>query len=303
MDRKLPRRRGPLGVFKLETLQAYLFLLPTIIGLLLFNLWPILASALISLTQWDIITDPVFIGFENYRSLLDDMQFKAAFGNTFYYTFVSVPLLIVIPFILALLLNTKMRGEMFFRTCYFLPVVTSTVAVATVWYWIYNADFGLINLLLYQVFGIVGPNWLGSAAWAMPAVIIMSVWKSAGYNMVIFLAGLQGVPENLYESARIDGASGWQQMVHITVPLVSPTTFFVLITTLISAFQVFEQTYVLTQGGPYYSTLTMVYYTYQQAFDYFRMGYASALAWILFIVTMVFSFIQMVLQKKWVQYV
>lgn len=297
------RIRQQLPGKHLEAIQAYLFLTPTIIGLVAFNIWPIFASAFYSLTSWDIITKPVFIGFDNFRAFADDFQFNASFFNTLTYTFVSVPLMIIIPFILALLVNTQNRGSIVYRVCYFLPVITSTVAVATVWFWIYNPDFGLINLLLYQVFGIAGPNWLGSKQWAMPAVIIMSVWKGLGYNMVIFLAGLQSVPNSLYEAARIDGASKWQQMTRITIPMVSPTTFFILITTLISAFQVFEQTYVLTSGGPYYSTMTMVFYTYQQAFVHFRMGYASALAWVLFIVTMVFTFIQMYFQKKWVQYV
>jgi multiple sugar transport system permease protein len=199
-------------------------------------------------------------------------------------------------------MNNKLRGMVFFRSCFFLPVITSTVAISTVWYWMYNTDYGLIKLAIYQFFGVVGPNWLGSTQWAMPAIIIMSVWKGAGYNMVIFLAALQGVPQELYESARIDGASWWRQMRHITVPMVSPTTFFILIISIISSFQMFEQTYVMTKGGPAYSTLSLVFYTYQQAFDYFRMGYASALAWVLFIVIMLFSFIQMAFQKKWVHY-
>lgn len=294
------RRRWPP---KLETVQAYLFLLPTLIGLVLFNLVPIIASGIISFTNWDILTEARFVGFQNYRTLAADSLFQAAFKNTFYYTFVSVPLLIVIPFGLALMLNQKIRGTVFFRTCFFMPVVTSTVAVSTVWFWIYNSDFGLINLLIYQILGVAGPNWLGSAQWAMPAIIIMSVWKSAGYNMVIFLAGLQGIPKNLYESASIDGVTSWQKLRYITIPLVSPTTFFVLIMTMINSFQVFEQTYMLTKGGPHYATLSMVYYTYQQSFEYFRMGYASAMAWVLFMVTMAFTFIQMYFQKKWVRYV
>ncbi|NLG24037.1 MAG: sugar ABC transporter permease [Clostridiales bacterium] len=294
-------RRG-LSTFTKEALWAYLFIAPTLVGIVVFNLLPIGASLLISLTNWDILTEARFVGLQNYADMLGDKLFRASFRNIFYYTFVSVPASILVPFVLALLMNNKLRGIVFFRACYFLPAITSTVAISTVWYWMYNPDYGLINMAIYQIFGVVGPSWLGSTQWAMPAIIIMSIWKGSGYNMVIFLAALQGVPQELYESARIDGASWWRQLRHITIPMVSPTTFFILIISIISSFQMFEQTYVMTKGGPAYATLSLVFYTYQQAFDYFRMGYASALAWVLFAVIMVFSFIQMAYQKKWVHY-
>lgn len=295
-------RLASMSTFKKEALLAYVFLLPTLIGLIVFNIGPIIASFFISLTDWDVITAPTFVGLGNVRRMMEDKLFTASIRNIFYYTAVNVPMSIIVPLFLALLMNNKLKGIVAYRTIYFLPVITSTVAISTVWYWMYNPDYGLINLFLWQVFGIAGPNWLGSTQWAMPSIIIMSIWKGAGYNMVIFLAALQGVPEELYESARIDGASWWRQMRSITLPMISPTTFFILIMAIIGSFQMFEQTYVMTKGGPAYSTLTLVYYTYQQAFDYFRMGYASALAWVLFIIVMIFSFIQLGLQRKWVHY-
>ncbi len=285
-----------------EEVQAYLFIFPLLFGIIFYNILPIFSSAVISLTDWDIMTQPTSVGFENYSKLFKDDIFKASFINTLYYTGVSVPLQVVVAFFLALLLNFKIKGSNLFRACFFMPVVTSVVAVSTVWYWIYNSEYGLINLLIYQVFGIAGPNWLGSKDWAMPSIIIMSLWKNAGYYMVIFLAALQGVPQELYESARIDGASSWKQLYYITIPVVSPTTFFVVIMATISSFQMFEQSYVMTAGGPSYSTITLVLSVFNHAFKYFRMGYASAQAWILFLLIMFITFIQKIFQKKWVFY-
>jgi len=198
-------------------------------------------------------------------------------------------------------MNRSLRGISFYRSVYFLPVVTSTVAVAMVWTWLYNPEFGPINYFLGLI-GIEGPPWIASTTWAMPALVIMSVWKVLGYNMVIYLAGLQGIPEEYYEAAAIDGASSWQRFRYLTIPLISSTTFFVLIVSIISSFQVFEQTYILTRGGPAYATLTLAFHIYQQAFQFQKMGYASALAYVLFTLTLLATLIQFVFQRKWVFY-
>ena len=285
-----------------EAIEAYVLLLPTLVGLVVFTAGAVIAAFLISFTRWDIVTPAEWIGIGNYQRLATEPLFWKVLGNTFYYTILSVPLSLVLSLILALALNQKIRGVTIYRTMYFLPVVSSTVAVSLVWYWMYNPEFGLINYALAKLFKINGPAWLSSTKWAMPAIIIMSVWKGLGYNMVIFLAGLQGVPQELYEAARIDGATGWQQFRNITLPMISPTTFFVLVMSTISSFQVFEQTYIMTKGGPAYSTLTLVYYVFQQAFQWYHMGYAAALAYVLFAVILVITLLQATCQRRWVHY-
>lgn len=285
-----------------EAIEAYILLLPTLVGLAVFTAGAVIAAFLISFTRWDIVTPAEWIGIGNYQRLATEPLFWKVLGNTFYYTIFSVPLSLILSLVLALALNQKIRGVTIYRTMYFLPVVSSTVAVSLVWYWMYNPEFGLINYALEKLFKIHGPAWLSSTKWAMPAIIIMSVWKGLGYNMVIFLAGLQGVPQELYEAARIDGATGWQQFRNITLPMISPTTFFVLVMSTISSFQVFEQTYIMTKGGPAYSTLTLVYYIFQQAFQWYHMGYAAALAYVLFAVILVVTLLQAKFQGKWVHY-
>jgi len=205
----------------------------------------------------------------------------------------------VLAFFLAYLLNRKIKGIVFFRTLYFLPTVTLLIAIAIIWSWLYNADFGLFNFILNK-FGIDGPNWLQSTKWAMPAIIIMGIWKGVGYSMLIFLAGLQQIPEQYYESAEIDGAGWWRKIIHITIPLISPTTFFVLITTTIGAIQGFDQFYIMTQGGPAGATTTLVYYIFQNAFEWFKMGYAATVALILFVIVLIMTLLQWHFAKRWV---
>lgn len=285
-----------------EALAALLFLLPNILGFLVFMLGPLIASFLLSFTEWDLLSPMRLTWFGNYRNLLvKDPLFWKSIYNTFYYTLGSVPLGMTISLFIAVVLNRKIRGTIFFRTVYFLPVISSTVAIALLWRWLFYPDLGLINYLLGKI-NIHGPNWLQSTIWAMPAVIIMSTWKGLGYNMVLYLAGLQGIPSHLYEAAIIDGASEWQQFWRITFPLLSPTSFFVLIMSLIGSFQVFDQTYIMTRGGPAYATTTIVYYIYQNGFQWFKMGYASALAWILFAIILIVTIIQWIFQKRWVFY-
>ncbi len=290
-------RRRPLNRKVRDSVEAYIMILPIIIGLLAFTVIPFIASLLISFTQWDIITPSKWVGIENYVNLFKDEIFLKALKNTGYYAVVMVPLATVVGFFVALMLNMKIQGTVFFRTIYYLPAVTSTVAVATVWLWLFNRDFGLINYVL-SFLGIQGPAWLSSEALAMPAIIIFSMWQGNGYTMLLYLAALQGIPQGLYESAYMDGAGPWQRTWRITIPMVSPTTFFLVITGVINSLQVFEQCYILTGGGPYYSTTTISFLIYNQAFSFYRMGYASAISWILFLIIAVVTIIQFRFQNK-----
>lgn len=284
-----------LNIFKRsrfrEAVAGYFFLIPNFFGFLAFSLIPIIASFALTFTKWNLASSPQFIGFRNYEKLFTDELFWKYLWNTFYYTILVVPLTIIVGFSLAYLLNRKIRGIIFFRTVYFLPSVTLIVAVAVIWSWLYNADFGLFNFILGK-FGIEGPNWLQSKTWAMPAIVIMGVWKGSGYSMLIYLAGLQSIPEEYYEAAKIDGAGWWQQIRLITIPLIFPTTFFILITSTIGAIQGFDQFYVMTRGGPAGATTTLVYYIFQNAFEWFNMGYAATAAAVLFVIIMVITLLQ-----------
>lgn len=284
------------------SLPAYIYLAPTILGLLIFSAGAIVASFFISFTNWQLVLPPVWIGLRNYANLLQLSEFWQVLGNTVYYSVGYVPLAVTLPLFMAMLVNQKLKGITFFRTTYFLPVVTSGVAIALVWGWMYNPSFGVINFLLDKLFGIEGPRWLADPQWAMPSLIIIGVWHSLGYNMVIYLAGLQGIPQELYEAARIDGAGRWAQFRYITVPLITPTAFFILVLSIIGSFQVWTITYLLTQGGPANSTLTLSYYIYQQGFQWFHMGFAASLAYVLFAIVFVVTMIQFKLQKQWVFY-
>jgi multiple sugar transport system permease protein len=284
------------------TLNAYLYLAPTLLGLLIFSAGAIVASFFISFTNWQLVLPPRWIGLKNYTNLLQLPEFWQVLRNTVYYTVGYVPLALTLPLFMALLVNQKLRGITFFRTTYFLPVVTSGVAIALAWGWMYNPSFGVINYLLEKLFGVEGPRWLADPRWAMPSLIIIGVWHSLGYNMVIYLAGLQGIPQELYEAARIDGAGWWPQFRYITVPLITPTAFFILVLSIIGSFQVWTITYLLTQGGPAGATLTLSYYIYQQGFEWFHMGFAAALAYVLFAIVFGVTMIQFKLQKQWVFY-
>jgi multiple sugar transport system permease protein len=283
-------------------LEPYLYLLPVLIGIVLVTGGAVVASFGLGFTDWDLLGTPVWVGLRNFTSMFDSPLFWQVLGNTFTYVLLFVPLSVALSLALAMLVNRKLRGITVFRTFYFFPVVTSMVAVATVWSWLYNPEFGMINYLLRNLFGVEGPQWLLDSNWAMPAIALMSIWKGIGYNMMIFLAGLQSVPRGLHEAAIIDGASNARRFFSITLPMLSPTTFFVLVITLIGSFQIFEQTYMMTQGGPANSTLTLGYFIYQNAFQYFRMGYATAMAYLLFAVTLVVTIMQFRLQRRWVYY-
>jgi multiple sugar transport system permease protein len=293
--------RGSLS--RRETIAGYLFLLPNLIGFVIFTALAVVASAAISLTSWDLLSDPEFVGFQNYVELLtDDPLFRTVLWNTFYFTIVSVPVSTALALGLALLFNTGLRAIPLFRTAYFLPVITATVVVALVWRWFFNPDFGILNYMLYRLGVDSPPNWLASRTWAMPSVIILSVWKQVGYNMVIFLAGLQAVPATLYEAAAIDGAGRWNRFLNITLPMLTPTTFFVLVISIINSLQVFDAVLVLTNGGPANATRTMVYHIWEEAFVFLEMGYAAAVAWILFLIVFLVTLLQWKLQARWVHY-
>jgi multiple sugar transport system permease protein len=285
-----------------EAAEGYLFLLPNIFGVLAFVAFPVAAAIYLSFTNWNLLRGGSFVGLENYETLLfDDPLFRKVVGNTVLYVVATVPASIVLAIALAVALNQKLRGVVLFRSLYFLPVVSSTVAVALVWRWLYNPSFGPINAFL-ETIGLQGPPWLGSTAWALPAVAIMTIWKNVGYYMVLFLAGLQGIPDHLYEAAEIEGAGGWAKFRHITLPMLSPTTFFVMVIAGIGAFQVFTQALVMAEGGPADSTNTIVLYIYQAGFKFYKMGYAAAIAWILFFIIFAVTLIQNRLQKRWVYY-
>lgn len=281
-----------------DSTWALLLLLPNILGFLAFTLIPVFASFVLSFTAWDLLSPIQWIGLDNYKELANDETFLKVFWNTIYFAGISVPAGIVISLFLAVALDQNIRFKKFYRAAFFLPVVSSMVAVAVVWQFIYNPEYGLMNYFLNMI-GIRGPDWLTSTVWAMPAVIITSIWKNLGFNMLIYLAGLQGISEDYYEAADIDGARWHQKFLFITIPLLSPTTFFVTVMSFIGSFQVFDTVFLMTQGGPARSTSVIVHYLYENAFKYFSMGYASAMAYILFFMVLIITLIQFWLQKKW----
>ena len=250
-----------------------------------------------SFTDYNIIEPANWIGFANFHKIFQDEFFFVSLRNTLVYTFLYVPLGLIVALGTAILLNKKVKVTNLFRTFFYLPVLCSTVATATIWYWLLNPQYGLLNQLL-RLIGIDGPAWLYSSNWAMTAIVIMSVWMTFGGNMMIFLAGLQGINPALYEAADIEGASSWQKFRHITWPQLSKTTFLVTTQLIIGAFQVFDQAYMLTKGGPGNSTITLVYYIYNKGFGGLEMGYASALSFILFLIIFVFSLVNMKLTNK-----
>jgi multiple sugar transport system permease protein len=270
-----------------EAITGYLFVSPAVLGFLIWVAGPMLFSAWLSLTEWDLLTPPVFVGFSNYVAMFQDDLFWQALRVTSYYTIVSVPLFQALAFAVALLMNVKVRGITVFRTIYYLPSIVPVVANALLFSWIFNSDFGLLNAALRAV-GLPKVLWLQSPNWAMPALITMSLWGIGG-AMLIYLAGLQGVPEQLYEAAELDGANIWHRFRHVTVPMMSSVIFFNLLLGIIGALQTFTQGYIITNGGPQNSTLFYALYLFRRAFTDFKMGYAAALAWVLFLIVLVLS--------------
>jgi multiple sugar transport system permease protein len=287
------RREGYLG---------WLFVSPVVLGICLFQVYPTLFSLYVSFTEWDLLSPPRWVGFRNYVELFTtDRFFLQTLSNTGFYTFGVVLPTIVISLFLAVLLNQNIRGKHLYRAIYFVPVVAPAVAVALLWRWLYEPNFGVINSFL-RLFGIQGPAWLGSTKWALYAVIIEAIWAGLGFNIVIFLAGLQSISREYYEAAEIDGANGVQRFFYITLPLLSPVTFFVLVIGFIGTFQDFTVPYVMTQGGPANATQLMVMYLYGLAFRLQRMGQASAVAYAVFIVIVGLTILNFAVERKWVFY-
>ncbi len=295
-------RRLKGGLQRRTTLAAYGFLLPNLLGFLTFTFLPVVAALLISFTNWDLLRPPEWIGLRNYVRLTQDPLFHRVLLNTTLYVLGTVPVQMAIALLVAMALNERIPGRLLFRTAFFMPVVASTVAVALVWRWIFHADFGLLNSALFMIGIDDPPNWLSSTRWALPAIIIMSIWQQIGFSMVLFLAGLQSVPTQLYEAAKIDGANSVQRFWHITLPMLSSTTFFVLVISIINSFQVFDQAFIMTEGGPANATNTLVFNIYRYAFQFFQMGYAAAMAWVLFAIIFVVTLVQFRYQKRWVHY-
>ena len=281
----------------------YLFILPMLIGLLVFRLIPIGASFGISFTSWNIFSPPRWIGLENYRTLLQSPVFWEVARNTVVFALVFVPLVMGLGLSLALLVNQKLRGSTFFRGVFFMPYITSIVAVALAWKWILSTRFGLLNNALIDWFGVRSPpSWLGDPAYALFAVAFVLAWQSAGFQMLLFLAGLQNIDQSLTEAAMIDGATRFQVFRHITLPLLSPITFFVLVISLIASSQTFEVTYALTGGGPQRASTTLAFYIYQNAFVHFQMGFASALAYMLLLFVGGLTLVNFLARRRWVHY-
>jgi len=284
-----------------EEAAFYLCISPWIIGFILFYLGPIVASFYFSLTRWDLLTPPEFIGFGNYvRIFTRDPLFWKSLKITVLFTFSYVPLDLGIGLLVALLLNQKVRGVSVFRTIYYLPSVLSGVAYVVMWMWLLNPEAGLVNTLLSYA-GIQGPRWLQSPDWALPSLVLMSLW-GVGRSMVIYLAGLQDVPVEMYEAAKIDGANSWNEFWKITLPMLTPSILFNLVFGIIMTFQSFTTAFVATNGGPLNSTLFYVLYLYRKAFEHLSMGYASALAWILFVIVLVCTLVIFRTSGKWVFY-
>ncbi|NLE46758.1 MAG: sugar ABC transporter permease, partial [Chloroflexi bacterium] len=285
-----------------EAIFGFIFIAPWIVGFLALQLGPMLASLVLSFTEYQIVAPPEFIGLANYIKMFgSDASFRDAVRVTLTYGVVAVPLQLVGGLIVALLLNQKVPGLTIWRTVYYLPSVVSGVSVAMLWVWIFHTEFGLINLVLRVVANIQGPAWLSHPNWALPALIIMSLW-GVGSSMIVNLAGLQGIPTELYEAASIDGATWWSKFWKVTLPMLSPVLFFNLVMGVIGSFQYFTNAYVMTGGGPGRATLFYNLYLYNNAFQYYKMGYASALAWVLFLIILAFTLLIFKSSPLWVYY-
>ncbi|MFE4694799.1 carbohydrate ABC transporter permease [Streptomyces sp. NPDC056749] len=288
----VPRQTGrvPTGPGRRRRRAGMLMVAPALLHASLWIGLPVVVSVCLAFTKYDVLTAPEFVGLANFRDMLDDAVFRKSIVNTLLYTFFTVPFGMALGLLVALALHTGLKARGIFRTAVFLPQVTATVAIALVWLWIYNPGNGLLNTLL-SFLGIEGPAWLSSTTWALPSVILVGIWQGIGMKMLIYLAALQSLPKELYEAASVDGASRVRQFFSITLPLLKPATFFVLITSMISAFQSFDQIYILTDGGPANSTTMMTYEIYKSAFREFRVGYASAQSLVLFVLLMGFTLV------------
>jgi len=310
-------------IYKKDIKRALLFILPTYIILFTFIIVPIFFAFYLSFHKWNLLSSMQYVGITNYKKLFHMEEFWVALINTFYYSFITVPLGIGLSLVIALLLNTEIKGLIFYRTAYFIPVMTSVVASAFIWQWIFQSQNGILNhligliglrplswlnepkgifIVIFKSAGISIPRWLGGPSITLVAISIMSIWKNTGYYMIIFLAGLQNIPKTLYEAAEIDGAGPIKRFFSITLPILSPTTYFVLIMAVIFSFQVFEQVAVTTRGGPLNSSLVLVYFIYERAFKFLEVGFASSAAYILFAIVIFLTYFQVKLLGRRVHY-
>ena len=293
--------RFKIGYRRGETVLAWAMVSPWLAGFLFLTAFPMVASLVLSFMDWDMLSAPEWVGLANYEKLFfTDPLALHSLKITVIFSLASIPLNIVFGLAIAMLLNTNIRGLSVFRTVYYLPAILSGVAVAILWQWIFSTEFGLLNTAL-RLFGVEGPAWLGSKIWVIPAFVVMRLW-SVGGGMVIYLAGLQAIPTDLYEAAEIDGANWWQRILRITLPMLSPTIFFQLITGVIFSMQIFTEIFIMTDGGPANSSLFYMLYLYREAFQYFKMGYASALAWVFFVAILLLTIILFATAKFWVYY-
>jgi multiple sugar transport system permease protein len=299
----MPDKKASLtGMRRREELTAWLFISPIVLGILIFQFYPTLFSFYISFNQWNLLSPPKWIGLNNYVELFTiDRFFKNTMINTATYALATVFAGLALGLIFAVLLNQDIRGKYLYRAIYFVPVIAPTVAVALLWQVLYDPNFGVFNGLLRMV-GIHGPNWLGNTTWAMRSIIFEAIWAGLGFTILIFLAGLQGISQEYYEAAEIDGANALQKFFFITMPLLSPTTFFLLVTGVIGSFQVFDIPFVMTGGGPANSTQMVVMYLYNNAFVIQKMGLAAAVAFIVFVVIIILTFLNFRISKRWVFY-
>lgn len=299
MSARIKTRQGPLA--RKEAWEGRLYILPWVLGFLIFTVGPMIASVYFSFTKYSVLSGAKWLGLTNYTRLFtDDRLFGLSLYNTFYFVILSVPLNLFVAFLIALLLSVQVRGINLYRTLYYLPVITPAVASALTWGMLFSGDFGLVNAVL-RALGLPTFNWLFNPQITKLIFVIMGLWGVGG-SVIIFLAGLQNVPRVLYEAASIDGANLWHLFLHITVPMMTPLIFFNLVLGIIGTFQVFTGAYIITAGGPANSTLFYVLYLYNNAFKFFKMGYASALAWVLFVIILIFTIIQLRMARLWVFY-
>lgn len=303
-----PAARRRSGVWRRQAIDGYLFAAPAILGLLIFTAYPVIYTFYLSFTDYNFIKSPKWIGLANYREMVvDDHLFHESLIRTIYFSALSIPLTLGVSLIVAILLNQRIWGISFFRTIWYLPALVPAAAAAALWRWMLNSDFGLINNYLLDL-GLPAPSWLSQPRYTIPSLAMISLWTGLGSTMLIFLAGLQGVPTHLYEAAEIDGASWWNRFRDITVPMMSPVIFFNLILGIIGSFQAFTVVYLLYtptgsgSAGPSDSGLLYLVYLYRNAFQYFRVGYAAALSWVLFLIIMILTFITFRTQNRWVYY-
>ncbi len=292
---------GILGWY--EARWGLFFIFPWILGFLIFQLGPMLASVYFSLTDYNILREPIWMGFENYRHMVQgDPRFWKSIEVTLYYVILRVPPTVVGALGCAIILNQAIKGRVVYRTLFFIPSITPGVAAILVWTWVLNPHFGLLNYLLSEI-GIDGPSWLGDPDWAVPSLVLLGLWGSiGGTSAIIFLSALQDIPATFYDAARVDGASWFREQLHITIPLLTPAIFFVLVLTVIGTFQTFTAAFISTKGGPAYATYFFVLHLYEQAFQRFQMGYASALAWVLVAVLLALTYVQVRSSQRWVHY-